>query len=244
MGCLESRLVHIHVKPIPVLIALYTVLVLIQYVLRINFSFLAVTGHFILHQTECIGIYSLFHTCSMLHAKQTGIRDTCFFGRTFLSGNDDHAIGRIHTVDSCRSIFQNGDAFDVFRTKLRQFILFTGNTVNNHQRVTITTDTDHVVKGSRLTRLLSDQQSRHLTLNIVHQVLRLGRLDIIRLDSRHGTRQRLLLLNAIAHHHNFFQDLGIFYQGYFKRSLTVYTDFLSLITDIAYNKRCSRSHIA
>ena len=110
-------------------------------------------------------------------------------GTTFLCCDDDHTIGRLHTIDSCsRGILQDSDRFYILRVQTTDgitdqvfsiltvdvgsrewHILFQNNPVNNPYRrlVTvdggITTDAD-LRRGTRLTAGHHHSHTRHTTL--------------------------------------------------------------------------------
>ena len=158
MRLLERQFIHKHVNPVIVCITLSPGSIQFQNIVSVFRGSLVITCPFIGQHAISISIYRFFHTRGILHTEQCRVRYSGLFGHTFFGSNNDYAISRIHTINSGRSIFQNRDTFYILRIQLCKFFgTFTCDTVNYHQRVTITANAHHIVESSRLSGFLANQ---------------------------------------------------------------------------------------
>ena len=90
-------------------------------------------------------------------------------GAAFLGGNENYAVGSTHTVDSGGSILKGRNTLDLVGVQTLHIVA--RHTVNDNQRRTHTTDVDGRGERTRLTGMLDDLDSSHLSCKRVNHIL-------------------------------------------------------------------------
>ena len=203
------------VHPVEVLIPFISIEIMVNLFLGVLGDRLVVQLEFILKLIEGSSVNRGFLRGRVLERGHAGVIHLHLPFLTLLGRDDHNTVGRTHTIDGCGSILQDRDGLDVVAAEGSQFGSVSSlHAVDDEQRRAETTDADEVVELTRFAGLLTDHETRDLTLDVVDQVVGLRGADVFGRYGRYGTGQGFLLCDTVAHNHGILNDFRILLEDY------------------------------